>query len=297
MAVIRAHGTGNTFVVLVDRVGDRRLSADLAAALCDPRTGLAADGAIRVAPDGAGGVVMDHRNADGSPAEMCGNGVRVTALVALRTGLVDVAADRVAVVAAAGPRPVTVLRGADGTPAAFRVAMGSAGREPSDLPFTAALARTDLGGRWHLEEVPTAFDVVSMGNPHAVVLVEDVAAAPLAEVGGDLQAHPAFPEGVNVGVVEVRGRDRVALRVLERGVGETAACGTGACAAVAALHARGLVDDRVEVAVPGGTLVIAVGPDGLTLEGPAVLVGTVALDVAWCDGVPAVAADGWAPGA
>ena len=296
MDVIRAHGTGNDFVVLVDPDGSRRLSADLAAALCDRRHGVGADGAIRVAPDGTGGVVMDHRNADGSAAAMCGNGVRVTALVALRSGLVPSDADRVEVVSASGPRPVTVLRGRDGAPSAFRVAMGAARRDPTEVPFTAAFGRTDLGGRWHLEDVPVAFDVVSMGNPHAVVLVEDAPAAPLEAVGGDLQAHPAFPEGVNVGMVELRDRTHVALRVLERGVGETAACGTGACAAVASLHARGLVDDRVDVELPGGTLTVTAGPEGLVLEGPAVVVGTLALDPAWVAGVAAAADDGWVAG-
>jgi diaminopimelate epimerase len=291
--VIRAQGTGNDFVVLVDRGGTRRLSAGLTVALCDRRTGVGADGAIRVAPTADGGVEMDHRNADGSTAAMCGNGARVTALVALRTGLVPPDADLVDVRSRSGPRPVAVLRDADGTPSAFRVAMGPAAREPAAVPFNPAFGRTDLGGRWHLDDVPVAFDVVGMGNPHAVVSVEDVVAAPLAEVGGDLQVHPAFPEGVNVGMVAVRARDRVALRVLERGVGETAACGTGACAAVASLHARGLVDDRVAVELPGGTLVIEVGADGLVLEGPAEVVGTVVLDEGWLARVPDADADGW----
>ncbi len=296
MDLLRAHGTGNDFVVLVDRDGTRRLSAGLTAALCDRRTGVGADGAIRIAPDGSGGVVMDHRNADGSAAAMCGNGVRVTALVALREGLVAPDSTAVAVATGSGPRPVAVRRGPDGRPRAFRVAMGAAVRDPAAVPFDTGFGRTDLGGRWHLEDVPVAFDVVSMGNPHAVVLVEDVAAAPLTTVGADLQAHPAFPSGVNVGMAELRGRDRIALRVLERGVGETAACGTGACAAVASLHARGLVDGAVEVLVPGGTLRVEVGPDGLVLEGPAEVVATLALDPAWLAHVPAAAADGWVAG-
>jgi diaminopimelate epimerase len=294
--VIRAQGTGNDFVVLVDPDGSRRLSAALTVALCDRRTGVGADGAIRVAPTADGGVVMDHRNADGSTAAMCGNGARVTALVALRSGLVHADADVVDVRSRSGPRPVAVRRGPDGGPVAFRVAMGPAAREPVKVPFDPTFGRTDLGGRWHLDDVPVAFDVVGMGNPHAVVTVEDVAGAPLAEVGGDLQAHPAFPEGVNVGMAAVRGRDRIALRVLERGVGETAACGTGACAAVASLHARGLVGDRVAVDLPGGTLWIEVGPEGLVLEGPAEVVGTVRLDERWLAGVPDAVADGWAAG-
>jgi diaminopimelate epimerase len=314
MELIRAHGTGNDFVVLVDRDGSRTLSADLAKALCDRDLGVGADGVIRVAPlageavdgggagtgaggaGGAGGaaaVVMDHRNADGSLAQMCGNGVRVVARVALEEGLVPADADELMVMSASGPRAVHVRRGPDGAFATAAVGMGRAVREPVAVGFDPAWARTDFGGRWHLAEVPLPFDVVSMGNPHAVVPVDDIALAPLESLGRDLQSHPAFTDGVNVGFVTVTDRTRVELRVLERGVGETAACGTGACAAVAAMRARDVVDPVVAVHLPGGVLTITDGPDGLVLEGPAVVVGRMTLDPGWVASVPAATADGW----
>jgi diaminopimelate epimerase len=295
MNIIHADGAGNTFVVLVDPDGSRRLSPELAEALCAAGEHPAVDGAIRVAPGPAGtDVVMDHRNADGSSAAMCGNGVRVTALVALQHGLVPPEADVMLVATNSGPRKVEVRRASDGAFAGAAVGMGAPVREPSLVPFDASWARPDMGGRWHLEDVEVAFDVVSMGNPHAVVSVDDIDAAPLETLGRDLASHPAFSEGVNVGFVHVAERDRIRLRVLERGVGETAACGTGACAAVATLRARGLVDEVVDVELPGGTLRVSDGPDGLVLEGPARITGVVTFDGDRAARVPGAIADGWA---
>jgi len=297
MDIIHAHGAGNTFVVLVDPDGTRRLSAELAAALCTNGEGPAVDGAIRVAP-GADGtdVVMDHRNADGSSAAMCGNGVRVTALVALEHGLIPTDADGLVVATNSGPRRVELRRGPDGAFAGAAVGMGLPQREPALVPFDASWARPDMGGRWHLEDVAVAFDVVSMGNPHAVVSVDDVESAPLETLGRDLASHPAFGAGVNVGFVHVAERDRIRLRVLERGVGETAACGTGACAAVATLRARGLVEDVVDVELPGGVLRVSDTAEGLVLEGPAEITEVVTLDATAVGRLSGAVADGWTLG-
>ena len=302
MTLLTAHGAGNTFVVLVDTDGSRRLSEGLARALCAADGGLhvagaPADGVIRVAPlaDGTGDVVMDHRNADGSLAEMCGNGVRVVARIALEHGLVDAERDEVVVRSLAGPRPVRITRGPDGAFASAAVDMGPATREPGSVGFDAVWARTDMGGRWHLDDVPLGFDVVSMGNPHAVVAVDDVAGAPVESLGRDLQSHPAFEGGVNVGFVHHVDTTTVRLRVLERGVGETAACGTGACAAVAALRARGLVGPEVAVHLPGGVLTVRDLGDGLELEGPAEVVEELDVGDARLLGVEELAADGWVP--
>lgn len=302
MTLLTAHGAGNTFVVLVDPDGSRRLSEGLARALCAADgaltvAGAPADGAIRVAPvtDGTADVVMDHRNADGSLAEMCGNGVRVVARVALEHGLVADDRAEVVVRSLAGPRRVRVTRDAEGRFVTAAVHMGQALREPEASGFAASWARTDMGGRWHLDDVPLGFDVVSMGNPHAVVAVDDVATAPVESLGRDLQSHPAFEAGVNVGFVRHLDATTVELRVLERGVGETAACGTGACAAVAALRARGLVDSEVTVRVPGGELTVRDLGNGLELEGPAVILEVLGAGDARLDGIPDLAADGWAP--
>ena len=303
MTILTAHGAGNTFVVLVDEDGSRRLSEGLARALCAADGGLTvggapADGAIRIAPvdDGSSDVVMDHRNPDGSLAEMCGNGVRVVARVALEQGLVDADRDRIVVRALAGPRPVRIDRDADGAFATAAVGMGAAERDPAAVGLEASWARTDMGGRWHLEDVPLGFDVVSMGNPHAVVPVDDVGDAPVESLGRDLQSHPAFAEGVNVGFVQHVDERTVHLRVLERGVGETAACGTGACAAVAALRARGLVGPEVAVHLAGGVLTVRDLGDGLELEGPAEVVEELAVDDPRLVGIADLSADGWVPG-
>jgi diaminopimelate epimerase len=295
MTILTAHGAGNTFVVLVDPEGSRRLSEDLARALCDPEGSLGADGAIRVGPAsaGTGDVVMDHRNADGSLAEMCGNGVRVVARVALEHGLIAADADEVTVLSLAGPRPVRIIRGTDGGFLSAAVGMGAPERQPAVVGFEDTWARPDMGGRWHLEDVPLAFDVVSMGNPHAVVPVEDVAVAPLESLGRDLQSHPAFTDGVNVGFASVVDRGNVALRVLERGVGETAACGTGACAAFAVLRDRGLVDEDVAIHLPGGVLRVREIDGQLELEGPAEITSILAPDDARLAGIAALETDGW----
>jgi diaminopimelate epimerase len=295
MTILTAHGAGNTFIVLVDREGTRRLSEELARALCDPAGPLGAAGAIRVAPapDGEGDVLMDHRNADGTLAEMCGNGVRVVARVALEHGFVAPDSDAVTVRSLAGPRAVRITRDSHGAFLHAAVRMGAAIREPAAVGFEPSWARPDMGGRWHLEDVPLAFDVVSMGNPHAVVPVETVEEAPLESLGRDLQSHPAFLDGVNVGFARVTDRGNVALRVLERGVGETAACGTGACAAFAVLHARGLVDDDVAVHLPGGVLRVRAVDGELELEGPAEITGSVAADDARVVALDALGADGW----
>lgn len=300
MTILTAHGAGNRFVVLLDPDGSRSLSADLARALCAAdgplaEAGTGHDGAIRIAPvvDGGADVVMDHRNADGSTAEMCGNGVRVVARVALEHGLVAAEADVVAVLTGAGVRPVRVLRDAGGAFSAAAVGMGPAGRDPEDVGFVAAWARKDMSGRWHLEDVPLAFDVVTMGNPHAVVTVDDVAEAPLESIGRDLQSHPAFEHGVNVGFARAEDPATVRLRVLERGVGETAACGTGACAAVAALRARGLVDAEVAVHLPGGVLTVRELDGVLELEGPAEVTAVLAADDPRLAAIGPLTADGW----
>jgi len=297
MTILTAHGAGNTFIVLVDPDGTRQLSEDLARALCDPAGTLGADGAIRVGPaaEGSGDVVMDHRNADGSLAEMCGNGVRVVARVAVEHGLVSPDAAEVTVVSLAGPRPVRITRDADGAFLSAAVSMGAAERDPSIVGFESSWARPDMGGRWHLEDVPLAFDVVSMGNPHAVVPVEDVSVAPLESLGRDLQSHPAFVDGVNVGFASIADRANVGLRVLERGVGETAACGTGACAAFAVLHGRGLVDDEVAIHLPGGTLQVRAADGQIELEGPAEITAVLGHDDARIEAIAALRTDGWVP--
>ena len=123
------------------------------------------------------------------------------------------------------------------------------------------------------EAESVAVAVASVGNPHAVIQVEDLERAPVGRLGPAIETHSRFPEGANVGFLQVLDRDRVALRVWERGVGETQACGSGACAAMAVAHRQGLVGDRVAVELPGGTAIVSwMGRGAICLEGPAITV-------------------------
>jgi diaminopimelate epimerase len=278
-----AHGTANDFVVLADLADQQPLSADLARALCDRRRGLGADGVLRIGPgDGAAQVFMDHRNADGSTAEMCGNGVRVVAKYVVDRGLIGPDDEGVLRIGTrGGVKPVTVDRGTDGLVRDVAVDMGPPILEPSEVPFEAddpdALVHEIAVG-----DDRVAISVVSMGNPHGVLIVDDVDIAPVDDLGPQLETHPRFPAKANIGFVEVVDRGEVRLRVWERGVGETAACGTGACAAVVALQRLDLLAEDVVVRLPGGTLRIHHAPGGsVTMTGPAVEVASGHLDPAW----------------
>ncbi|MBY5163511.1 diaminopimelate epimerase [Salsipaludibacter albus] len=297
--VLRAHGTGNDFVVLLDPDDDLvDLPASAVAALCDRHTGVGGDGVIRLGgppPPGHLGdvdvagadVTMDYRNADGGVVEMCGNGVRVVAKLAVDTGMVDAASDTLAVATRDGLRHVRVHRGSqpDGPVERVTVDMGP----PSNDPVTIGLDLDAIEGDVETFRLPDVPDLVfagrSMGNPHAIARVDDVAAVALADIGPRVERHAAFRDDVNLNVVQVLDDHHVALRVWERGVGETMACGTGACATVAALATAGgvLADDRpVVVSVGGGDLSIVVDDGGhLLMTGPAEVVGTVDLDAAW----------------
>jgi diaminopimelate epimerase len=295
-----AHGTANDFVVLADLDDRIELSATLARALSDRRRGLGADGVLRLgAPRSSDAdVFMDHRNADGTTARMCGNGVRVVAKHLLDHGLLASAGagpDVVRVGTRSGVKLVRVVeRHADGTVAEVAVDMGLPVLSPSQVPFRAddedaVLHRISLDDPalvTALGKDSVEVAVVSMGNPHAVLSVEDVDTAPVAGLGAWLGGHARFPEGANVGFAQILGRDAIRLRVNERGVGETAACGTGACGAVVVLQRQGLVDAEVAVHLPGGTLTVAHAAGGtVMMTGPAVEVAHGVLDESWSSAV------------
>ena len=276
----KGHGTGNDFVLLLDLEDRIDLTAALVSSLCDRRFGIGADGLLRVVPTHLAAEVavselahhaeffMDYWNADGSKAEMCGNGVRVFAHYLFHHGLVQ--GDSVSVATRGGVRQVRrVVR--DGVEL-FSVEMGRA----------AALGEVEVstnGRRW-------SATAVELPNPHAVAFVDTLSEA------GDLVEQPTaapasvFPNGANFEFVEVTGERSVAMVVHERGVGRTLSCGTGACAvAWAARRLAGVPageDTEWQVAVPGGLLWIAEDAAGeLTLTGPAVLVAEGAVDSKW----------------
>lgn len=264
----KMHGAGNDFVVLDLRAGAPPPDAALCRLLADRHRGVGCDQILTIAPPRSVGAVAAYGiwNADGSPSQQCGNGARCVAAWLVRDGVAsgDFVLD--------SPRARHRVRAlGDGR---FEVAMGAPAFAPAAIPLDGFEREAD-GYDLELDGRSLRVGAVSMGNPHAVVEVDDVAAAPVAALGPALQRHHAFPQQCNAGFAQVVDRGHVRLRVYERGVGETLACGSGACAAVAVLARRGRVDAvaGVEVALPGGTLRIHQGADGvLHMAGPAAFV-------------------------
>lgn len=275
IAFTKMHGLGNDFLVFEARPGAGLPEARQWRQLADRRQGVGFDQALLLEPPRSPGTASYYRifNADGTEVEQCGNGARCVARYLQLAG--RVAADgRVAMGSPAGVIQAQV-RG-DGQVA---VDLGEPNFDPAALPFTASAAEStyslQLGGE-HVE-----FGAVSIGNPHAVLRVTDIESAPVERLGRALQADAHFPQAVNVGFMQVLDAQHIRLRVHERGVGETLACGTGACAAVAVGRNLGLLASEVEVHVPGGRLGVHwQGPGhSVWLTGPAAVSYTGQVDI------------------
>ena len=289
MDFVKAHGTGNDFVLLPDFTDGLELTETLTRALCAPHTGLGADGVIRMgaARNDGDHVFMDYRNADGSIAEMCGNGVRCVAKYLADRGIVT--DDVIRVDTRAGTKHVRVVDHApDGRVQTVSVDMGVPVPGKVDwsidhvAPGEEAGPAAGAGPAGDPHALPTLrLTTVSMGNPHAVCFTEDVDAWPLEQMARHLNDHPEFPEGVNAEVVTVLSRTRIRGRIYERGVGETLASGTGASAMAVAAVVRELVEPRVDVVLPGGTLDVDWSGERVIVTGPAIEVAYGRLDDAW----------------
>ncbi|WP_329392217.1 diaminopimelate epimerase [Streptomyces sp. NBC_01716] len=286
---LKGHGTENDFVIIPDPDNALALSAPAVAKLCDRRAGIGGDGLLHVVRSAAHSDArsmadraewfMDYRNADGSVAEMCGNGLRVFARYLRRAGLVD--AGDLAVATRAGVKRVHIAKdseagGGTAAPGAITSHMGRALLTEDDVTVV-------VGERgWPARNV-------NMGNPHAVAFVDDLDHAGTLFTAPSVTPESVYPDGVNVEFVVGRGPRHVAMRVHERGSGETRSCGTGACAVAVAAARRDGVDPAVTgepvtytVDVPGGRLVITERPDGeIEMTGPAVIVAEGLLDAEW----------------
>lgn len=251
ISFVKMQGIGNDFVLL-DGIGASLPPQDLgrlSVQMCDRRLGVGADGLILLERGADHPLRMRMFNPDGSESEMCGNGLRCFAKLAWDRGYVD--EDHASVETGAGV--LDIFRVA---PDRFRVDMGVA-RRTADQPI-------ELGREGHKGVA------ISMGNPHLVILVQDVEAVPLEEWGPVLEHHPAFPHRTNVHFVQVLDRTHLRQRTWERGAGVTLACGTGACAGAAAAIWAGLADARLENRLPGGTLEVELSDgDRVYLSGPA----------------------------
>jgi diaminopimelate epimerase len=271
----KMHGLGNDFMV-VDLVTQQcDIDAPRARAWADRRTGVGFDQLLLIEPPTLPDADFLFRifNADGGEVQQCGNGARCAAWYIAHRRL--------------SPKPQLVLQTLGGSITTWltgddtvEVDMGEPQTDPPALPLDITMdaleAVPGLRSTFVLRLGDTArqFTAVSMGNPHAVLMVDSVADAPVAELGAQLVGHPVFPEGANIGFCEVVDSNFVRLRVFERGVGETQACGTGACAAVVAAQLLGKVAQRVKVSLPGGKVRIRwQGPgSAVRMHGPATLV-------------------------
>ncbi len=260
----KMHGLGNDFIVLNLPADDCLPSAEQWRALADRHGGIGFDQALVLLPPRRSGTDVFYRvfNADGGEVEQCGNGARCVAALLHRRGQGN--GGTLSMDSIGGVLHARVL--ADGR---VSVDMGVPDFDPRSLPFDApapaATYTISAGGR-NIE-----FGAVSIGNPHAVLRIEAVESAPVEHIGRALQASPHFPRQVNVGFMQIIDAGQIRLRVYERGVGETLACGTGACAAVAVGRSLGLLGADVEVRVSGGTLSVHwEGPgQSIWLTGPA----------------------------
>ncbi len=260
MEFFKYHGTGNDFILLDAMARGPFLSAAEIREVCRRHTGIGADGVIFACPPAHGAdAAMRIFNADGSEAEMCGNGIRCLAkFLYERLGL---RREEMCIDTAAGSRRLS-LSIEEGNVVKVEVDMGLPRTDASSLPPPDDPSRPG--------EVTIALDggeslqafCLSMGNPHCVIFTHEVAEAPLARLGPLIAEHELFPSRTNVEFAQVIDAHRLALRVWERGVGETMACGTGACAAAAAAVHAGRCDGRVEVRLPGGVLDIRVDEGG-----------------------------------
>jgi diaminopimelate epimerase len=266
MHFVKVHGAGNDFVLLPDLDDTLQMHPAFVQRVCHRHLGVGGDGVIRLGRPRAGveaDVFMDYWNADGSVAEMCGNGVRCVAKYVVDRDIVS--GDVVRVDTRGGVKDVEVHRGEDGRVDTVRVDMGTPVVGKVDWPMT-------------VDGETVLVTTLSMGNPHAVTVVEDLDGADLATLGRRLQDLDDFP---NVEMICVEDRQRVRGRIWERGVGETMASGTGASAMAAAANLLGLAGRLTTVALPGGDLQIEWTETTLWVTGPAAEVATGELDDTW----------------
>ena len=260
----KMHGLGNDFIMLDLISQNAKLLAKHVRKLADRRRGIGCDQVLTAEPPESPDADFRCRiyNANGSEAEQCGNGVRCLAVFVRDRHLTT--RQRLRVETPGGIVELEVLKDRQ-----VRVNMGAPRLAPADIPFL----RDQRADEYTLALPDRSLQIgaLSMGNPHAVSLVDDIDTAPVAELGPQIERHGDFPKQVNAGFMQVLSREEIRLRVHERGVGETPACGSGACAAVVVGRLRGLLDETVTARLPGGALEISWAGEGqaVMMTGPA----------------------------
>lgn len=281
MRITKYHGTGNDFVFVEDLDDLAPVGPALIRALCDRHRGVGADGLIRIVRGTEGDFFMDYWNRDGEVAQMCGNGIRCLGKYVRDRGLTD--RDELDVETRAGLKHL-VLDVRDGAVERVTVDMGPPSFELGTLPMAGDPDSTFLDETFEAAGRAWRASAVSMGNPHLVLFLgdeDDLDTLDVARIGPQIEHDERFPERTNVEFVQSRD-DRLAMRVWERGSGETMACGTGACAVLVTANLAGMAKRQSELDVPGGVLSIDWRDDDhVFLTGPATFVFEADLDPAW----------------
>jgi len=281
MNFTKLQGAGNDFI-LVETSDKQRDWSPVARAICDRHFGIGGDGLLLVLPSEVADFQIRMFNPDGSGPEACGNGLRCVTKYALHKGLVSSSDQEITVETIAGIRKARLLK-AEGEPPRIQVSMGEPRFGAKDIPVKVESGKGNLvdiipildypvtvGG----EELPMSF--VSIGNPHAVYFYpHSISDFPLSRIGPEVEQHELFPKRVNFEIARVIDRKQMEARVWERGVGETMACGSGACAVAVLAQLHGYVDNRVDIKLPGGILEVEWSGGGeVFLSGPAEIVFT-----------------------
>jgi len=266
MEFSKYEATGNDFILVDGLSTEPELSGAAIRELCDRRRGVGADGVILMLPSRVSDLRMRIFNADGSEAEMCGNGIRALSLFAIDRGILE--GPQIIVETAAGEKTVK-LSGVRDDGTVFTVDMGKPSLLRGEIPMGGPPDTEPIGIDLPIDGGALKATCVSMGNPHCVIFVENVGDCPVADIGSRVENHVLFPERTNVELVEVSNKERLMARVWERGVGETLACGTGACASLVAAKLNGMCGDRADVVLPGGSLEVMWDQGPVFLSGPA----------------------------
>ncbi len=281
MRVTKMHGLGNDYVYLAPKREDERDWNALAVRLSDRHFGVGGDGLILALPSAVADMKMRMFNADGSEAEMCGNGIRCVVKFAIEEGLVPFDREPVTVETLAGIKTLELMR-EGGVVTGARVDMGPPSFDPASLPANVEGAGPVIDLPVTVDGLDLKLTLVSVGNPHAIHYIEsDPAAFPLERIGPLVEHLPLFPRRVNFQVVQVLDRGHVKHRVWERGSGITLASGTSATAVCAASRLRGFTGDRIVDSLPGGDLILEWdGAGSVFMTGPA----TRVFDAEWLEG-------------
>lgn len=267
MIVTKMHGLGNDFILFTDDQGTDRDYTEIAQRWCQRQTGIGADGIIAVLPSRVADLQMRIINADGSEAEMCGNGIRCFAKYAYERNLIDKSEFTVETLAGIMKPKLTIE---NGSVTLVTVDMGQPFFAPADIPMNIMDVEKVKNVRVEVEGQNVTVSSVLLGVPHAEVFVDKVTDAPLMTLGPKIEKHALFPKGTNVNFVEVVDDKTIAVRTWERGAGPTLACGTGACASAVMSFESGFTGRSVDVNVYLGTLHIDYLSDGTVLmTGPA----------------------------